>query len=56
MRDVGARAGGRTRPDRRVVDAVAELLACFPVYRSYLPEGRAHLDPASPPPAGAGPT
>ncbi|MDP2775558.1 MAG: malto-oligosyltrehalose synthase, partial [Nocardioides sp.] len=25
-------------------DAVAELLACFPVYRSYLPEERAHLD------------
>ncbi len=29
-----------------VVDAVAELLACFPVYRSYLPEGRDHLDHA----------
>ncbi len=27
-------------------DAVAELLACFPVYRSYLPEGREHLDEA----------
>ena len=27
-------------------DAVAELLACFPVYRSYLPEGREHLDAA----------
>ena len=27
-------------------DAVAELLACFPVYRSYLPEGREHLDQA----------
>ena len=27
-------------------DAVAELLACFPVYRSYLPEGHAHLDEA----------
>ncbi len=27
-------------------DAVAQLLACFPVYRSYLPEGRAHLDQA----------
>ncbi len=24
-------------------DAVAELLTCFPVYRSYLPEGRDHL-------------
>jgi (1->4)-alpha-D-glucan 1-alpha-D-glucosylmutase len=29
-----------------IADAVAELLACFPVYRSYLPEGRAHLDEA----------
>lgn len=29
-----------------VEDAVAELLACFPVYRSYLPEGREHLDAA----------
>ena len=27
-------------------DAVAELLACFPVYRSYLPDGREHLDEA----------
>ncbi|WP_182525325.1 malto-oligosyltrehalose synthase [Nocardioides dongkuii] len=30
----------------KVVDAIAELLACFPVYRSYLPEGREHLDQA----------
>jgi (1->4)-alpha-D-glucan 1-alpha-D-glucosylmutase len=29
-----------------VADAVAELLACFPVYRSYLPGGREHLDEA----------
>lgn len=35
------------RPEHAVlVDAVAELLACFPVYRSYLPEGREHLDHA----------
>ena len=27
-------------------DAVAELLACFPVYRSYLPHGAEHLDEA----------
>ncbi len=27
-------------------DAVAELLACFPVYRSYLPRGEEHLDEA----------
>ncbi|MFC5789740.1 malto-oligosyltrehalose synthase [Agromyces tardus] len=25
-------------------DAIAELLACFPVYRSYLPAGREHLE------------
>ena len=29
-----------------VADAIGELLACFPVYRSYLPEGREHLDQA----------
>ncbi|HEX3929675.1 MAG TPA: malto-oligosyltrehalose synthase [Nocardioides sp.] len=29
-----------------LVDAVAELAACFPVYRSYLPQGREHLDHA----------
>ncbi len=29
-----------------VADAIGELLACFPVYRSYLPEGRHHLDEA----------
>ena len=29
-----------------LIDAVAELLACFPVYRSYLPQGREHLDHA----------
>jgi len=27
-------------------DAVAEVLACFPVYRSYLPAGRDHLEQA----------
>lgn len=29
-----------------VSDAIAELLACFPVYRSYLPYGAEHLDAA----------
>lgn len=33
-------------PAFRAEDAVAELLACFPVYRSYLPEGREHLEQA----------
>ncbi|MDN3309456.1 malto-oligosyltrehalose synthase [Microbacterium oryzae] len=28
-------------------DALAELLACFPVYRSYLPAGREHLEEAA---------
>ncbi|WP_353828488.1 malto-oligosyltrehalose synthase [Agromyces sp. SYSU T0242] len=34
-----------TPPD--AADALAELLACFPVYRSYLPAGREHLDTAA---------
>ncbi|MGQ0576922.1 MAG: malto-oligosyltrehalose synthase [Pseudonocardia sp.] len=38
------REPGTTGKD--VVDAVAELLCGFPVYRSYLPEGRAALDTA----------
>jgi len=33
-------------PAFRAEDAVGELLACFPVYRSYLPEGREHLEHA----------
>lgn len=45
VRDLSGPAGESTRPEpASLVDAVAELLACFPVYRSYLPEGRAHLD------------
>ena len=31
----------------RVADAIAELLACFPVYRSYLPLGEEHLREAA---------
>lgn len=40
----------RMLPDPRpagAADAIAELLACFPVYRSYLPAGREHLDDAA---------
>ncbi|WP_193614242.1 malto-oligosyltrehalose synthase [Nocardioides lijunqiniae] len=37
-------AGGAGVAD--LEDAVAELLACFPVYRSYLPEERSALDDA----------
>ncbi len=40
-----AGAGGPARP-AEVADAVAELIACFPVYRSYLPAGREHLERA----------
>jgi (1->4)-alpha-D-glucan 1-alpha-D-glucosylmutase len=46
-RVAGEERAGVSRPDEdAVADAVAELLACFPVYRSYLPEGREHLDQA----------
>lgn len=33
-------------PPSSTVDAVAELLAAYPVYRSYLPEGRTYLERA----------
>ncbi len=33
-------------PVEGAADAIAELLACFPVYRSYLPVGAEHLDEA----------
>ena len=39
-----------------LVDALAELLACFPVYRSYLPEGRTTSTRRSPTRAGDVPT
>ncbi len=39
-------AAATTLETNRLIDAVAELLACFPVYRSYLPEGHEHLDVA----------
>lgn len=35
------------RDGAELQDALAELLACFPVYRSYLPAGREHLDAAA---------
>lgn len=39
---------GRARPTTvEIEDAVAELLTCFPVYRSYLPQGREHFDEAA---------
>ena len=47
VRDLSGEPAGQRRPEpASLVDAVAELAACFSVYRSYLPEGRAHLDHA----------
>ena len=58
VREVLPHLGGRAAAEERggvsrspadvasLRDAVAELLACFPVYRSYLPLGREHLDEA----------
>ena len=43
VRELPALAGA---PTSVLVDAVAELVACFPVYRSYVPEGLEHLDAA----------
>ena len=34
-------------PTEHTADALAELLACFPVYRSYLPSGLEHLHEAA---------
>ncbi|WP_291039376.1 malto-oligosyltrehalose synthase [Herbiconiux sp.] len=46
-RDIERAGGLPTLTESAVVtDAVAELLTCFPVYRSYLPAGREHLDHA----------
>ncbi len=39
-------ADARSSTSEELQDAVAEVLACFPVYRSYLPQGRHHLDEA----------
>jgi (1->4)-alpha-D-glucan 1-alpha-D-glucosylmutase len=44
VRRIGRDAGRGDDP--RIEDALAEVLACFPVYRSYLPFGRDHLDAA----------
>ncbi|MCW2757649.1 MAG: maltooligosyl trehalose synthase [Nocardioidaceae bacterium] len=45
VRELAASAG-RAASGVETKDAVAELIACFPVYRSYLPAGREHLDEA----------
>ena len=51
----GRRLPGTAEPDA-CADAVAELLACFPVYRSYLPTGGEHLDTALAARGAGGPT
>ncbi|WP_417234255.1 malto-oligosyltrehalose synthase [Arthrobacter sp.] len=38
-------AGAHLQP-KAVIDALAEILSCFPVYRSYLPDGADYLDQA----------
>nr|WP_315268343.1 malto-oligosyltrehalose synthase [Microbacterium lemovicicum] len=38
---------GAPTDEAKTIDALAELLTCFPVYRSYLPAGREHLDAAA---------
>ncbi|WP_173922696.1 malto-oligosyltrehalose synthase [Agromyces sp. Marseille-P2726] len=45
-RELAASFGG-SAGEATVADAVAELLACFPVYRSYLPFGVEHLHEAA---------
>ncbi|WP_258236643.1 malto-oligosyltrehalose synthase [Nocardioides campestrisoli] len=45
-REVAHVLGDASPSSAELGDAVAELLACFEVYRSYLPEGHEHLDGA----------
>jgi (1->4)-alpha-D-glucan 1-alpha-D-glucosylmutase len=41
-----AREVDLAEPTEPLIDALAELAACFPVYRSYLPDGRGDLEDA----------
>ena len=45
-RELGHAGSHETGPHEQTADALAELLACFPVYRSYLPLGIEHLHEA----------
>jgi (1->4)-alpha-D-glucan 1-alpha-D-glucosylmutase len=47
VRGLRAEASLADHADDELHDALAELLARFPVYRSYLPVGRGHLDEAA---------
>lgn len=46
VREVRAADDAGDRTDDELADAMAEVLACFPVYRSYLPYGAEHLEQA----------
>jgi (1->4)-alpha-D-glucan 1-alpha-D-glucosylmutase len=46
VREVRGAGDAAEHPDAEVADALAEVLACFPVYRSYLPFGIEHLERA----------
>jgi (1->4)-alpha-D-glucan 1-alpha-D-glucosylmutase len=46
-RSVAEAAADESAPMSVVGDSLAELLACFPVYRSYLPLGLEHLEEAA---------
>src|SRR4051794_31520329 len=47
VREIEVSTGSTDDPtDDRTADGVAEVLAFFPVYRSYLPAGREHLEAA----------
>ena len=45
--DTAGSSAGSANAAGEIADAVAELLACFPVYRSYLPFGLGHLHEAA---------
>ncbi|QNO37221.1 malto-oligosyltrehalose synthase [Protaetiibacter sp. SSC-01] len=46
VREVRGAGDAGQHGDDELADAIAELLACFPVYRSYLPFGIEHLEHA----------
>lgn len=47
MRRVARDLDGVAEPDDVTVDAISEIAACFPVYRTYLPEGLEYLEQAA---------
>jgi (1->4)-alpha-D-glucan 1-alpha-D-glucosylmutase len=47
IRRVARDLTGSAEPDARTIDALSEIAACFPVYRTYLPEGVEYLERAA---------